>query len=70
MLENICGNCNMLAGKAAEVGQKHGAHDATKQQMHQMLEDMFAGGKGALAQSFGDLDEHRQLAEKRLSGER
>ncbi|CAK9031413.1 Uncharacterized protein SCF082_LOCUS19632 [Durusdinium trenchii] len=66
MLENIAGNSNMLAGKAAEVGQKHGAHDVTKQQMHQLLEEMFAGGKGALADSFGGLDEHRQLAEKHL----
>jgi len=66
MLENIAGNTSMLVGKAAEVGQKHGAHDATKQQMHQMLEDMFAGGKGALADNFGGLDEHRQLAEKHL----
>lgn len=66
MLENIAGNSSMLVGKAAEVGQKHGQHDATKQQMHQMLEDMFAGGKGALADSFGGLDEHRQLAEKHL----
>ena len=31
-----------------QVGQKHGAHDATKQQMHQMLEDMFAGESGSL----------------------
>eukprot|EP00490_Sorites_sp_Unknown_P010643 CAMPEP_0114654522 /NCGR_PEP_ID=MMETSP0191-20121206/10533_1 /TAXON_ID=126664 /ORGANISM="Sorites sp." /LENGTH=253 /DNA_ID=CAMNT_0001870031 /DNA_START=49 /DNA_END=807 /DNA_ORIENTATION=- len=66
MLENIAGNSSMLVGKAQEVGQKHGAHDAAKQQMHQMLEDMFAGGKGALAENFGGLDEHRQLAEKHL----
>ncbi|CAJ1443503.1 unnamed protein product [Effrenium voratum] len=66
MLENICGNSSMLVGKAAEVGQKHGAHEATKQQMHQLLEEMFTGGKGALADSFGSLDEHRQLAEKHL----
>ncbi len=29
-----------------QVGQKHGQHDATKQQMHQMLEDMFSGEMG------------------------
>ncbi|CAE7613856.1 unnamed protein product [Symbiodinium natans] len=66
MLDNIANNTNVLVGKAQEVGQKHSGHEPMKQQMHQMLEQMFEGGRGALADSFGSLDEHRMLAEKHL----
>ncbi|CAE6948297.1 unnamed protein product [Symbiodinium sp. CCMP2592] len=66
MLENIAGNTSNLCGKAAEVGQKHSANDGVKIQMHQLLEQMFEGGKGAIAEGFGNLDEHRQMAETHL----
>lgn len=66
MLENIAGNSSTLVGKAAEVGQKHSANEGVKMQMHQMLEQMFEGGKGVYAEGFGTLDEHRQIAETHL----
>jgi len=66
MLDNICSNTSVLVGKAQEVGQKHSGNEPMKQQMHQMLEQMFEGGRGALADHYGTLDEHRQLAEKHL----
>lgn len=66
MLENIAGNSSTLVGKAAEVGQKHSANENVKMQMHQMLEQMFEGGKGVYAEGFGTLDEHRQIAETHL----
>jgi len=66
MLSNIAGNTSVLVGKASEVGQKHGAQDQVKQQMHDLLEQMFHGGKGALAESFGGIEEHRQMTETHL----
>ncbi|CAJ1418737.1 unnamed protein product, partial [Effrenium voratum] len=66
MLENIAGNTTNLVGKAAEVGQKHTANEGVKIQMHQLLEQMFEGGKGAYVEGFGGLDEHRQIAETHL----
>jgi len=66
MLSNIAGNTSVLVGKASEVGQKHGAQDQVKQQMHDLLEQMFHGGKGALAESFGTIEEHRQMTETHL----
>lgn len=41
-IPTVAAACGLMAGQ--QVGQKHGQHDATKQQMHQLLEDMFAGG--------------------------
>jgi len=66
MLENIAGNTSALVGKAGEVGQKHGANDDMKRQMHDMLEHMFNSGKGGLSETYSNLDEHRQMAETHL----
>lgn len=66
MLANIAGNTSVLAGRASEVGQKHGGQEQVKQQMHDLLEQMFHGGRGALAESFGGIEEHRQMAETHL----
>eukprot|EP00930_Biecheleria_cincta_P098316 TRINITY_DN89985_c0_g1_i1.p1 TRINITY_DN89985_c0_g1~~TRINITY_DN89985_c0_g1_i1.p1 ORF type:complete len:282 (+),score=50.93 TRINITY_DN89985_c0_g1_i1:87-932(+) len=66
MLSNIAGNTSVLAGRVSEVGQKHSSQEQVKQQMHDLLEQMFHGGKGALAESFGGIEEHRQMAETHL----
>eukprot|EP00435_Cladocopium_sp_Y103_P012619 s1297_g3.t1 len=66
MLENIAGNTTTLIGKSAEVGQKHAATEPLREQMQQIMDQLFHTHKEAQMGHSSLHDDHRNLVESHL----
>lgn len=66
MLENIAGNTSTLIGKSAEVGQKHAATEPLREQMQQIMDQLFHTHKEAQMGHSSLHDDHRNLVESHL----
>lgn len=66
MLENIAGNTSTLIGKSAELGGKHMATEPLREQMQQIMDQLFHTHKEAQVGHSSLHDDHRNLVESHL----
>eukprot|EP00931_Biecheleriopsis_adriatica_P058541 TRINITY_DN34887_c0_g1_i1.p1 TRINITY_DN34887_c0_g1~~TRINITY_DN34887_c0_g1_i1.p1 ORF type:complete len:371 (+),score=50.70 TRINITY_DN34887_c0_g1_i1:56-1114(+) len=67
MLESIAGTTGHLAASAGDFTQKHGANEGVKQQMHELVEQMFGHSSTLLSSTVNGVNETHSVANTHLS---
>eukprot|EP00933_Yihiella_yeosuensis_P006829 TRINITY_DN111642_c0_g1_i1.p1 TRINITY_DN111642_c0_g1~~TRINITY_DN111642_c0_g1_i1.p1 ORF type:complete len:271 (-),score=54.85 TRINITY_DN111642_c0_g1_i1:107-919(-) len=66
MLATIAGNTGSLVASAADIGQRHGASESVKVQMHEMVEQLFGHSQSLVQTAIGGVNDHHSIAHTHL----